>query len=483
MTKVQFPKAIKNTYKGENMKILLVLPACGNWRGVGKKKLFNGKTFRFSMLPLLTVAGLTPKKHTVTIVDEQIEDIPFDEKFDLVGINTMTATANRAYEISDYFRNDNVPVVLGGVHASLNPEEAKHYSDAVVIGPAYDAWQRLLKDVESGNLKKEYQGNPAGTKPIHLPKHLLKRSQYISLNATYATLGCKNKCSYCTVSAMYKSCQYHRKVEEVVEELKGFEGKFVLFADDNLTQDRDYCISLLKAIIPLKKKWVSQASLEIADDNELLQVMKDSGCVGLFIGLETFSEESLKQQNKTVKSPAHYKKAIKKLHSYGILVESGIVFGFDSDRKDVFRSTLSMLGEIGVDIIQASILTPLPGTPLFDAMRERIVDWNWEHYDFKYAVFNPANMSREDLKAGTEWVVKQFYAPQRIIKRFFRWCVMPGSLASKIYPLFLNIAYLGRVIGFKLQGYDPSTESDHVFDKLVEMKNSPQHRRMYEEAA
>lgn len=465
------------------MNILLVLPACGNWRGVGKKRLFNGRTFRFSMLPLLTVAGITPEKHTVKIVDEQIEDIPYNEKFDLVGINTMTATANRAYEISEFFRNKGIPVVLGGVHTSLNPEEAKQYCDAVVTGPAYDAWQKLVKDVESGNLKKEYQGNPAGKKPVHLPKHLLKKSQYISLNATYATLGCRNKCSYCTVSAMYKSCQYHRKIEEVVEELKGFEGPFVLFADDNLTQDRDYCISLLKAITPLKKRWVSQASIEITDDTELLQVMKISGCVGLFIGLETFSEESLKQQNKTVKSPAHYKKAIQKLHSYGILVESGIVFGFDTDRKDVFRSTLSMLDNVGVDIIQASILTPLPGTPLFDSMRERIVDWNWEHYDFKYAVFNPAHMSREDLKAGTEWVVKQFYAPHKIIRRFFRWYAMPGGFANKIYPLLLNSAYLGRVIRFKLQGYDPSTECDDVSGKLIEMKTSSLQRRMYDEAA
>ncbi len=465
------------------MKILLILPACGNWKGVGRKGLFSGKTFRFSMVPLLTVAGLTPKKHTVRIVDEQIEDIPFEESFDLVGINTMTATANRAYQIAERFSSRDIPVVLGGVHASLNSEEAKCYCDAVVVGPAYDAWQNLLQDLESEDLKDIYHGNPCGKKPVHLPKQLLHKSQYITMNATYATLGCSNRCTFCTVSAVYKQKRYHRLIEDVVTELTAFKETFVLFVDDNLTQDRDYCIALLKAIAPLKKRWVSQASIEIADDEELLQVMKDSGCVGLFIGLETFSEDSLSRQNKTIKHPALYKKAIKKLHEYGILVEAGIVFGFDSDRRDVFRNTLDMLDTIGIDAIQPSILTPLPGTPLFKSMKNRIVDWNWEHYDFKYAVFTPANMTCEELKAGTEWVVKQFYSPVRIVKRCLRWLRMPRGIIHFIYPLFLNSAYLGRVKRFQLKGYDPSVAIMPHNSKIEELhENCAEERRYYEAA-
>lgn len=438
------------------MRILLIAPASGTWRGLGKKRLFNGKTFRFSMLSLLSVAALTPDTHQITILDEQVDDIPWDLPFDLVGITVMTATAPRSYEISDEFRRHGIPVVLGGFHPTFNIAESLRHADAVVAGPAADAWPELLKDLKAGELRPIYRGNPHRTIPLQLPRHLLNRSRYVSLQTCSATLGCRNRCAFCSITAFYGGRRYVREIDEIVAHLRSFDDRFFLFVDDNLTQDREYALELFKAIAPLGKQWATQASIEIADDAELLQCMRRAGCVGVFIGLESFSERALCSQHKTLKSPQLYKEAIQTIHGHGIVVEAGVIFGFDTDAPDVFETTLATLDDIGVDAMQASILTPLPGTPLFDDMRERIVDLNWEHYDYKWAVFEPAQMSRADLKGGLEWINKRFYSPLRIARRLCRWLTMPSGLRQFHIPLLLNVAYWGRQFRFHVKGYNPA---------------------------
>jgi len=438
------------------MRILLIAPSSGYWRGLGKKQLFNGKTFRFSMLSLLSVAALTPDTHDVTLIDEQIEDIPWDEHFDLVGITVMTATAPRAYELCRQFRQRRIPVVVGGFHPTFNIEETGLHADAVVAGPAGQAWQDLLKDVEAGTLRPLYRGNPDVDVPATLPRHLLNKSRYVSVNTCYATLGCRNECSFCSITAFYKGKRYQRDVDIIVQHLRSFDERFFMFIDDNLTQDREYAIRLFKAIAPLGKKWATQASIEIADDPELLEWMRRAGCVGVFVGLESFSQAALCSQNKTIKSPQYYKDAVAAIHRQGMVVEAGLIFGFDTDPREIFESTLAMLDDLGIDAMQASILTPLPGTKLFERMRHRIVDFNWEHYDYKRAVFEPAQMSRQDLEAGLEWINKRFYSPRRILGRLVRWLRMPSGLRNFYIPLFLNVAYWGRQFQFKVKGYNPA---------------------------
>jgi radical SAM superfamily enzyme YgiQ (UPF0313 family) len=442
------------------MKILLIAPSSGHWKGLGRKKFFNGKTFRFSMLSLLTVAALTPKKHEIRLIDEQIDQLP-DEDFDLVGITTMTATAPRAYEICRMFRNRGIPVVLGGFHPTFNIYEGLQYADAIVVGPAGGAWTTLLEDVEKGTLKSMYKGDPNVKIPGPLPKHLLNKDGYISVNTLYATMGCRNQCSFCSITSFYKGERYKKSIADVINELYSFDETFFMFIDDNLTQDREYAIELFKAIAPLKKKWVTQASIEITDDPEMLHWLQKSGCAGLFIGLESFSESALCSQNKTIKLPKYYKQAVKRIHEHGIFVEAGLIFGFDTDGPEIFESTLNILDEIGMDAMQASILTPLPGTRLFEEMNHRIVDFNWEHYDYKYAVFEPVLMSREDLKGGLEWINKRFYSPERIIKRVWRWIRMPSAWRNFYYPLFLNVAYWGRQFRFRVKGYNPAGLTDN----------------------
>ena len=243
------------------MKILLIAPSSGHWKELGKKKFFNGKTFRFSMLSLLTVAALTPEEHIITLIDEQVDTLPEDPDFDLVGITVMTAVAPRTYELCEYFHMIGIPVVVGGFHPSFNIEEALNHADAVVAGPATGAWIELLEDLKKGNLKKIYHGDPTLPSPAVLPKHLLDHKKYITVNTMHATLGCRNECSFCSITAFYNGQRYQRPVEEVVEVLTSFKEKFFMFIDDNLTQDREYIINLLTAMIPLKKKWVTLSAL------------------------------------------------------------------------------------------------------------------------------------------------------------------------------------------------------------------------------
>ena len=438
------------------MRILLIAPASGRWRGLGRKRLFNGKTFRFSMLSLLSVAALTPGGHELTLIDEQMDHVPCDQPFDLVGITVMTATAPRAYELCRRFRDRAIPVVLGGFHPTFNVGEAARHADAVVVGPAGGAWPRVLEDAAAGALKPVYRGDPEVEIPYTLPRHLLKASRYVSINTCTATLGCRNRCSFCSITAFYGGRRFQREIGDIVAHLRSFDERFFLFVDDNLTQDREYAIRLCRAIAPLGKKWATQASVEIADDPELLAGMRRAGCVGVFVGLESFSDRALCSQHKTLKSARDYRDAVREIHRHGMVVEAGLIFGFDGDGPDVFERTLAVLDEIGIDVMQASILTPLPGTALFEEMRSRIVDFDWSHYDYKWAVFEPAAMTREDLMAGLEWINKRFYAPWRILRRLGRWITMPSGLGNFHVPLLLNAAYWGRQFRFHVRGYNPA---------------------------
>jgi radical SAM superfamily enzyme YgiQ (UPF0313 family) len=440
------------------MRILLIAPASGHWRGLGRRRVFNGRTFRFSMLSLLSVAALTPGGHTVRLIDEQLDEIPWGDPVDLVGITVMTATAPRAYEICRRFRAQGVPVVLGGFHPTFNIDEALQHAAAVVAGPAADAWPAAVEDAALGRLKPVYRGNPDAPVPQSLPRHLLNPRGYVSLQTCYATLGCRNRCAFCSITAFYEGRRYQRDITDIVRHLESFDDRFFMFIDDNLTQDRDYALRLFRAIAPLKKLWATQASVEIADDPELVAAMSDAGCVGVFIGLESFSEHALCSQNKTIRPPEYYREAVQTLHRHGMVVEAGLIFGFDGDGPEVFESTLAMLEDLGVDVMQASILTPLPGTRLFNEMRGRIVDVDWSHYDYKWAVFEPARMTRTDLMAGLEWINKRFYSPGRILRRLARWLTMPRGLGRFHIPLLLNAAYWGRQFQFGVKGYNPARE-------------------------
>ena len=343
------------------MKILLIAPATGKWKKIGNTHFFNGKTFRFSLLSLLSVAAETPPDNEIEIIDEQIDDIPWDDNFDLVGITCMTATAFRAYEISSQFRKRRIPVVLGGIHPTLCPEEALKYADAVVVGDVEGIWNKVIEDIKKGIACGIYKNKTAPElkslkKP---PRNLLKSKDYATIQAIQATRGCINGCDFCSVSAFHNQTQRFRPVDEVIDEISSIPETFFIFVDDNLTSDMDYAKTLFQELIPLKKKWFTQSTLAIANEPGFVKLAAKAGCMGLFVGLESFSGKNLNDVNKTCHRVEQYREAISLLHSHGISVEAGIVFGFDNDGPGVFEHTLKMLDEFGVDMIQVSIFTPL----------------------------------------------------------------------------------------------------------------------------
>jgi len=440
------------------MDVLLIAPASGPWHHVGRTRWFNGKTFRFSLLSLLTVAAETPRDVRVEIVDEQIDDIPWEGNWDLIGITCMTAAAPRAYEIARRFRRRGVPVVLGGMHPTFLPDEALEHADAVCVGDAEGVWARIVRDALAGRLAPIYRSEGparlAGLEP--LPRHLVPKRHYGTVQAVQATRGCPHRCAFCAVSAFHDGRFKRRPVGEVVAEIAALPERFFIFVDDSLTADPEYARELFRALRPLGKRWFSQATLGFADDVELVRTAAASGCIGLFVGLETFSERNLVTVDKGFNRVEDYRERIEVLHAHGIGVEAGIVFGFDPDDRGVFRRTLEHLDELEIDMVQASVLTPLPGTPYYDRMRARIFDHDWSHYDYHRVVFEPRRMSAEELQAGHDWVTREFYRPRRIARRLARiagrrrgWRYLPFAAA-------INGAYFGRVARWKIAGRDPS---------------------------
>ena len=442
------------------MKLLLIAPASEPWHHVGRNRWFNGKTFRFSLLSLLTVAAETPEDVEVTIVDEQLDDIPWNGDHDLVGITCMTAAAPRAYEIARRFRERHVPVVLGGMHPTFQPDEALRHADAICVGDAEGVWPRIVADAEATRLRGIYRADaPAcltGLRP--LPRHLLKRSRYGTVQAVQATRGCPNRCAFCAVSAFHGGGFRQRPVGEVVAEIDALPERFFIFVDDSLTANLDYARELFEALRPLGKRWISQSTLTVTDDPSLVQLAADSGCIGLFVGLETFSENNLTSVDKGFNRVADYRERILCLHEHGIGVEAGIVFGFDGDDRGVFDRTLTLLDELEIDMVQVSVLTPLPGTPWHDRVADRIFDRDWANYDYHRVVFEPRGMTAAQLQIGHDWVTSEFYKPWRIARRLARTALRRKGWRYFPFEAAINAAYYGRVRRWGIRGFDPARE-------------------------
>jgi radical SAM superfamily enzyme YgiQ (UPF0313 family) len=433
------------------MKILLILPAGERVRVTPETlRVPRRGMLRFSVLPLTTVAALTPSQHEVSIVDENVEALDLNADCDLVGLTFMTALAPRAYEIARAFRARGKLVVGGGYHPTLCPAEAEQHLDAIVVGDAEDAWPALLCDVERGCLQKRYggaalrqaAGAPAFTTPPARRRLLAKTARhYVTINAVQTTRGCPHACRYCSITAFHRRSYRRRPVAEVLDELRGIGGDFI-FVDDNIAADRAYATELFAAMVPLRRTWVSQCSIEVADDPDLLARMHAAGCRGLFIGIETTNAANLAAMGKAFNQTATYRERIARIRRAGIGIVAGIIVGLDHDDPRVFEDTLRFLGGAGIDAVQVNILTPLPGTPLFEDLEGagRVIDRDWSHYDFRHVVFRPVGMTTAELQAGADWLYAQFYRLDRILLRFVRGVFTTG-LVPAVLGLRLGLTY------------------------------------------
>jgi radical SAM superfamily enzyme YgiQ (UPF0313 family) len=312
-------------------------------------------------------------------------------------------------------------VVLGGIHASIMPEEAGQHADAVVIGEAEGIWPTVIADFQAKRLQKTYQQKERpGLAGLPQPRRDLygKRAYYYT-NTIYTTRGCPYACSFCTVTSFFGRTYRCRPVEEVIDEAKTLNrNKLFIFLDDNIVGNPKYSKELFRALIPLKIKWVGQSAVTIVKDEELLKLAAESGCVDLFIGLESLSPASLKAIDKKTNSVDEYESIIQKLHSVGIGVHGFFIFGLDGDDADSFKRTVQFAQKAHLESAQFDILTPYPGTAIFASLEKegRILTKDWSQYGHDL-MFKPNGLTRDQLQEGRKWAWHEFYNLRSISKR------------------------------------------------------------------
>jgi len=414
-----------------SVKLLLILP--NPYPGF-KATRSLGKRSNLPPLNLPYIAALTPPDIEVKIVDENVDEIDFEEEVDMVGISVLTTAATRAYEIAREFRERGICVVLGGIHPTLLPEETSPHVDTIVIGEAENVWEQLLADFRKGKLRKTYRGKNY-PQLDNLPKprwELLKKNAYITTNVIQVSRGCPYHCNFCSIWRTFGRNPRYRPITDVIQEIETFKGKLVGFADADIIANPKYAKELFEALEPLNKLWVADAGLKIAKNNDLLKIAAKSGCKIVYIGFESILQDSLEQCGKFQNLKIQYRVSIDRLHQNGIMVGAGFIFGFDTDDKSVFERTVEFAIDCKVDMADFHVLCPYPGTGIYDQLKSegRIFETDWSKYSKYNVVFQPKKMSPDALLEGCYWAWKQFYYPKSILHRF---------LSAHVFKSWINI--------------------------------------------
>lgn len=401
--------------------------------------------FRIPPQTFPVLAATTPPGIELTLVDESHQPIDFDRKVDLVGISVILPFAPKAYEVARRYRRRGVKVVLGGHHVTAMPEEAALHADAIVTGEGDRVWPRLLEDLRNRRLQKVYRGGYVEDLTSLPPPRtdLINPRRYSIANSITATRGCPYACSYCCIrntAPRFRS----RPIAHVVRDMENAIGnalqrKMFIFWDDNLAGDRAYAAELFRAITPLRRYWIAEATLhDFAGDEELVRLAAESGCRGIFCGIESFNQEALRGVKKTFNKVAQYRDYIQRLHDHGICVDAGMMIGFDEDDPSIFDRTLETAIQLDIDIMNLVIMTPYPSTKLFAQMERegRLLHRDWSRYDGHHVVFRPKQMSPEELERGWHRVRREFYRLGSIWKRVKSsgaapWITVPHNLSTR----------------------------------------------------
>ncbi|MDR2133164.1 MAG: B12-binding domain-containing radical SAM protein [Clostridiales Family XIII bacterium] len=425
------------------MKLALIYP------NIGRKEhgmFLDGA--KMEPLGLAVLAGLTPPAVETILFDDRLEDIPYDGDFDLVAISVQIFTARRSYEISDEFRRRGTPVVLGGVHVTLIPEEAEAHADALVLGDAENVWQELLEDARAGNLKKKYMGRTAerpqnGTRAR---REIFAGKKYLPVTLMQFSRGCPNRCEFCASGVYFDKRHHTRDVGDVTDEIRAQKRKLVFFTDDNIVADKEAAKELFKALIPLKIRWVSQASMDMLDDGELMNLMVKSGCLGNVIGFESIGQTGIEEMRKDSNArfiEDGYERAVAELRRYGQQTWAAFTVGHDADTVELIRETCDFALRHKFCFAAFNILNPYPGTDLYRRLAEenRLLyggKW-WLHpeYRFNHASFVPKNMSPDELTAESFRCRQRFNGAGSILRRAFE----PRTNMRSPYRFFAYLAY------------------------------------------
>ena len=396
---------------------------------------------------LLILAGLTDSRHRVLVVDENTAPLNFDDYPDLVGITTNIDSAPRTYAIAATYRARGAKVVLGGIHASACPDEALRFADSVCIGEAELLWGQIVGDAEAGCLQPRYQNTQAVT-PAAIGTPLwraIEAKDYLFNNVVCASRGCPHQCEFCYNSCAYQPhCYRPRPISSVIAEIRRLNTRHIIFADDNLIGNIAWAKELMQALRALGISWNGAVSTLIVNHLDLLDDMRQAGCQSLFIGFETVRQSSLLNVSKFQNRTEYYQRLVHEIHQREIMINASFVFGFDHDTPDVFRSTLNWLVENRIETFSGHILTPYPGTKLYTRLQreERITRHDPELYNTARVVFEPAQMSMDQLQQGYEWLLRKFYSLPCIIKR------LPQNKRQRLPYLAYNLGYIrfGRVL-------------------------------------
>lgn len=399
-------------------KILLIQPTPYDQHG----KLVKKSRLYFVGLALPLLAALTPDDFEVEICYETIEDVPFDTDAELIGISSMGHAVMRTIDIAKKFRELGKTVILGGYMVSLMPEEAQKYCDAVMIGDSEETWGEMIEDYRNGCLKKVYKKKL--TKLVTpLPKYELILNKRIgNFLPVQAGRGCPKTCSFCSIYCLYHGQYLRREIPDVIRDIKrikelGF--KQFLLLDDNLFSDRNYALALCAEIKKLKMRWMTQCSIDISKDEELLKVVAESGCYVLSFGLESISRESLVGMQKAWAHPDQYSEQLKIIRKYGIDVSTEMVVGAEGDTLESIRDTAKFIEDNKITVPRFYILTPIPGTQYYDEMKEQNRIYNTDMYSYNAceAVHIPKNMTPEELTKAYWDLYNEVYSYRSIFKR------------------------------------------------------------------
>jgi len=400
-------------------------------------------------LPLVTLASLTPKEHTVRIEDENITTIDVSDSPDLVGITVNVDTSERACDIAKHYKDRGIKVIFGGSHASANPESMLAHCDSVVVGEAEEVWATVLADVTRNQLQRIYK-HDAVTDLRKVPIadwSFVDSKKYLYHNVIVSSRGCPFKCNFCYNSSDYVSSPFrNRPLEDVLKEIDNFGTKQILFIDDNFIGNIEWTKQFVQAITGKGFIWHAAVSANILHHKELIQEFAQSGCKSLFIGFESINEDSIASADKRQNKVKDYEELIALLHDHGIMINASMVFGFDFDEPSVFQNTLEWLVRNKVETMTAHILTPYPGTVLYRQLlaENRITDFTPTHYNTSNVVFRPKKMTADELRDGYLWIYKEFYSFKNILRR------TPDNKALRMPYFLFNFGYrkYGRITSF-----------------------------------